>query len=278
MTNSLVTKHRAFHALHEGGCFVIPNPFDIGSARYLQSLGFKALASTSAGAAWTFGLPDNAMPVAAVLDHLSQIAGAVDIPLNADFEGGYAHDPEGVAVNVARAVTTGISGLSIEDSTGDQAEPLYTIDMAVARIRAARAAIDQTKSSVLLTGRAENFLVRRADINDVIIRLKAYSAAGADCLYAPGLRTKEQIAAVIAAVHPKPVNVLVSGPGLTVAELSALGTRRISVGGALARAAWGGMMQVAKTIAEQGSFDGFSNAAPFGDINGFFAADSQKRA
>ena len=258
---STAEKRRRFHELHRSGCFVIPNPWDVGSARYLQALGFKALATTSSGFAWTQGRPDAGMSRDAMLVHLREIADATDLPVNADFEGGYARDPEGVAQSVRLAVETGVAGLSIEDSTGDAAKPLYPLDDAVARMRAARKAIDQSGGDTLLVGRAECFLVGRPDIEDAISRLQAYASAGANCLYAPGIRSPEHIRRVVESVAPKPVNVLVgSSIPLTVADIAALGVRRISVGGALARAAWGGFIRAAKALAEQGRFDGFADA------------------
>ena len=264
-------KRATFRKLHESGCFVIPNPYDVGSAKALQHMGFKALASTSAGFAWTIGKADNRVTLEDVLTHLTALCAAVDLPVNADFEGGFAHEPEKVAANVARAVKTGVAGLSIEDSTGDAAKPLYERSEAIARIRAARAAIDADNSGVLLTGRCEGFLVGRADLDLVIDRLKAYSDAGADCLYAPGIRTPEQIAAVVKAVHPKPVNLLQGWPGVSVAEATELGVRRISIGGSLARAAWGGFMRAAREIAEKGTFDEFGKAHPGGELNKMFS-------
>jgi 2-methylisocitrate lyase-like PEP mutase family enzyme len=255
-------KRQTYRKLHESGCFVIPNPWDIGSARYLQHLGFKALASTSAGYAFAQGLPDNAVALDMMLAHLRELAAATDVPINADFEGGYAHEPDKVAENVRRCVGTGVAGLSIEDSTGDKANPLYDLDTAVARIRAARAAIDKAGGDVVFTGRAECFLVGRPDLDEVIARLKAYAAAGADCLYAPGLRTREQIDAVVKAVAPKPVNLLMpANLGLTVADVTALGVRRISVGGTLARVIWGALIKSAKQIMNEGRFDSFAEAA-----------------
>lgn len=271
---SAADKRRAFHRLHESGCFVIPNPWDIGSARMLQSLGFQALASTSSGFAWSRGRPDYGVSRDAVLAHLAEVAAATDVPLNADFESGFAADPAGVAESVRLAVETGIAGLSIEDATGDAARPLYAPDEAVERLRAARRAIDATGGDTLLVARAECFLVGRPDLDETIARLRAYANAGADCLYAPGLRSREQIAAVVAAVAPKPVNLLVgSASDLTVADIAALGVRRISIGGALARAAWGGMLRAARLLAEQGRFDGFAEAAAGQELNACFAAD-----
>jgi 2-methylisocitrate lyase-like PEP mutase family enzyme len=276
---SVADKRRAFRTLHEQGCFVIPNPFDIGSARYLQGLGFKALASTSSGFAWTVAHADNAVGVDMVLAHLKDICAATDIPVNADFEGGYADDPAGVAKNVARCCETGVAGLSIEDSTGNKDRPLYDIDYAVERMKAARAAIDKAAPDVLLTGRAEGFISGVPDLDQMIARLKAYAAAGADCLYAPGIRTREQIEAVVKAVAPKPVNFLNGAAfGHTVSDLAGMGVRRISVGGALARSAWGGFIRTARLIAEQGSFEGFKDAASGADLNDFFTKDKAARS
>jgi len=278
VSTSASAKRAEFRRLHESGCFVIPNPWDIGSARYLQHLGFKALATTSSGAAWTQGLSDNAVGLNGMLAHLKELAGAADIPLNADFEHGFADDPAGVAANVLKAVDTGIAGLSIEDSTGRADKPLYDFPLAVERIKAARQALDRSGSGVLLTARAECFLVGHPDpLNESIKRLQAYAAAGADCLYAPGPRQRDQIAAIVKAVAPKPVNLLVGAAGLNVAEIGGLGVRRISTGGALARAAWTGFFNTAKEIAEKGSFAGFGSIVPFGEIDGFFAADAKKR-
>jgi 2-methylisocitrate lyase-like PEP mutase family enzyme len=264
-------KRRAFHRLHESGCFVIPNPWDVGSARMLQGLGFAALATTSSGYAWSRGHPDNGITRDMALAHLAEMAAATDLPLNADFENGFGRDAAEVAESVRLAVETGVAGLSIEDSTGDAGRPLFDSDVAVERVRAARRAIDQAGGGVLLVGRAEGFLHGRPDLDDAIARLKAYANAGADCLYAPGLRTHEQIAAVVAAVAPKPVNVLVGGASeWTVAQLAALGVRRISVGGALARSAWGGFMRAAKLIADEGRFDAFGTAASGAELNAIF--------
>ena len=272
-------KRRAFQDLHHAGCFVIPNPWDIGSARYLQRLGFKALATTSSGHAWSQGVPDGAVPLAGVLAHLREIAAASDVPVNADFGNGFATDAAGVETNVALAVATGVAGLSIEDATGNPANPLFEIDRAVDRIRAARAAIDKAGGDTLLVGRAECFLVGRPDLNETILRLKLYADAGADCLYAPGIRTREQIAAVVAAVAPKPVNLLVgSSGGIAMDEIAALGVRRVSVGGALARTAWGSFARAARLIAEQGRFDGFEKAIDGEELDTFFRADSNRSA
>ncbi len=271
MPVSTADKRATFRKMHQSGCFVLPNPFDVGSARALQRLGFKAIASTSAGFAWTIGKADNRVTVDEVCDHLSALCAAVDLPVNADFEGGFAHEAEKVAANVARGVKTGVAGLSIEDSTGDAAKPLYERALAIARIKAARAAIDADNSGVLLTGRCEGFLVGQADLDMVIDRLKAYSQAGADCLYAPGIRTKEQIAAVVKAVHPKPVNLLIGASGLSVAEANDLGVRRISVGGSLARTAWAGFMRAAREMAEKGTFTELGSGYSGGELNKMFS-------
>jgi 2-methylisocitrate lyase-like PEP mutase family enzyme len=263
-------KRATFRKMHESGCFPLPNPFDVGSAKALQHLGFKALASTSAGFAWTIGKADNRVTLDDVCGHLEALCAAVDLPVNADFEGGFAHEPQKVAANVARAVTTGVAGLSIEDSTGDAAKPLYERALAIERIKAARSAIDADHSGVLLTGRCEGFLVGQPDLAMVIDRLQAYSEAGADCLYAPGIKTKEQISAVVKAVHPKPVNLLIGASGLSVKEAGDLGIRRISVGGSLARTAWAGFMSAAKEIAEQGTFTELGKGYPGGELNKMF--------
>ena len=263
-------KRATFRKMHEAGCFVLPNPWDIGSARALQHMGFKAIASTSAGFAWTIGKADNRVTLDEVCAHLEALCAAVDLPVNADFEGGFAHEPEQVGANVARAVKTGVAGLSIEDSTGDKARPLYERAVAIERIKAARAAVDVDNSGVMLVGRCEGFLVGQPDLDMVIDRLQAYAQAGADCLYAPGIRTKEQIAAVVKAVHPKPFNLLLGWPGLSVAEVADLGVRRVSVGGSLARAAWGGFMRAAQEILEKGTFAEFGHAYPGGELNKMF--------
>ena len=261
---------QAFRRLHEAGCFVMPNPWDLGSARVLVRLGFPALATTSAGFAWSQGRRDNNVPLADALGHLRSIAQGVPVPVNADFEGGFATAPAEVGANVAAAAATGVAGLSIEDSTGDPTNPLFEFALAVERIRAARRSIDDSGTGVLLTGRSEGFIVGRPDLPETIRRLTAYAEAGADCLYAPGIRTKSDIASVVKAVAPRPVNVLVGSDFATVSELADLGVRRISVGGALARAAWTGFVQAAKEIAEQGTFTGLARAVPFADINGSF--------
>lgn len=273
-------KRRAFRQLHESGCFVIPNPWDVGTARYLQQLGFKALATTSSGAAFSMALPDEdwALTRDPMLAHIRTIAEACDAPVNADFESGYADDPEDLAENVRLCVETGVAGLSIEDSTGEASRPLYPFDLAVARIRAARAAIDRTGGDVLLVGRTEGFIRGVPDLEEAVRRLKAYAAAGADCLYAPGIRTREEIAAVVGAVAPKPVNLLIGGAlGLTVKDAAELGVRRISVGGALARAAWGGFIRAAKGLAA-GTFDAFGDAASGAELNRLFAEDLKRRS
>jgi 2-methylisocitrate lyase-like PEP mutase family enzyme len=274
---SVSDKRRRFHALHVSGCFVLPNPWDVGSARYLEQLGFPALATTSSGFAWSEGHPDNAIPLERALAHFAELVAATDVPLNADFEGGFARDPRGVAENVRRALETGVAGLSIEDSTGDPEEPLFPLADAVARIRAARGAIDGAGGEALLVGRAECFLVGRPDLDETIGRLRAYREAGADCLYAPGLRSREQIAAAVQAVAPKPFNLLIGWASeLSVKEVAELGVRRISVGGALARAGWGGVMRAAQRLAE-GRFDGFADAAPGAELNRIFREDRSKR-
>ena len=261
---------RVFRRLHESGCFVIPNPWDLGSARLLARLGFRALATTSSGFAWSQGRPDNRMSLEEVLGHLRSIAQGVEIPVNADFQGGFANEPDAVGVNVTAATATGIAGLSIEDRTGDAPSPLFEFRLAVERIQAARRAIDASGTEVLLTARSEGFIVGRPDLAETIRRIAAYSEAGADCLYAPGLRAGTDIAAVVKAVAPKPVNVLVGSDFTTVAKLAGLGVRRISVGGALARAAWGGFLEAAKEIAERGTFSKLTRAIPFAEIDGSF--------
>ena len=264
-------RRRAFRRLHDSGCFVIPNPWDAGSARYLEGLGFKALATTSSGAAWRLAKADGQMSLAETLVHLREMVAATGLPVNADFEQGFAPDAAGVARNVRLAVETGVAGLSIEDSTGDAGEPLRDIASATERIKAARAAIDESGGETLLVGRAENFIVGRPDLPDTIRRLQAYAEAGADVLYAPGIKTREQIAAVVAAVAPKPVNLLIGfTTDLTLSNIEALGVRRVSVGGALARTAWGGFMRAAQMIATEGRFDAFAGAAGGGELNGVF--------
>ena len=277
MHHTVADKRTAFHRLHESGCFVIPNPWDVGSARYLQHLGFKALASTSSGFAWSMAHADNQVERDDVLAHLRAISGAADVPVNADFEGGFADDPEGVARNVTLAVATDVAGLSIEDSRRNADEPLYEFSHAVERIKAARRAIDANKSGVLLTGRSEGFITGRPDLKETIRRLTAYAEAGADCLFAPGIRTKEDITAVVRAVAPKPVNFIALSGGFTVAELADLGVRRISIGGALARAAWGGFITAAKEIAEHGTFSAVARGASGAELNTIFKKDAAER-
>ena len=268
---TIAEKRRAFRELHAAGCFVIPNPWDAGSARFLQSLGFKALATTSSGFAWTQARPDGGLTRDRVLAHLKEMAAATDLPLNADFESGFAADAPGVGESVRLAVETGIAGLSIEDSTGNQAAPLFDLNAAVERVRCARRAIDAHGADAMLVARAECFLVGLPDLDMTIDRLKAYADAGADCLYAPGIRTAAHIRAVVEAVHPKPVNLLVSAPGeLTLRQIADLGVRRVSVGGALARAAWGGFMRAAREIAEHGTFGGLAGAASGQALNTLF--------
>jgi 2-methylisocitrate lyase-like PEP mutase family enzyme len=278
MTMSIAEKRRTFRQLHESGCFVIPNPWDVGSARYLQHLGFKALATTSSGYAISQGLPDGEVTRDRMLAHIAELVAATDVPVNADFENGHAHEPSAVAENVRLCVETGVAGLSIEDATGDAAKPLYDLDAAVARIRSARAAIDKADGSVVFTARAECFLVGRPDLDETIQRLRAYANAGADCLYAPGIKTREQIAVLIKAAAPKPVNILMSAPlGFSVDDLAGLGARRISAGGGLARAAWTGFMRAAQGLAEKGSFDGFADLVPGSKLNALFAEDVARR-
>lgn len=273
MPRTVAEKRAAFRALHTSGCFILPNPWDTGSARYLQILGFQALATTSSGFAWSTGHADNTLPRDAILAHLRAIVDATDLPVNADFESGFGSDPDGVAESVKLAVDTGVAGLSIEDSTGDAAAPLFPIDVAVQRISAARRAIDQSGGDTLLVGRAENFFAGKPDLDDTIARLKAYAAAGADCLYAPGIQTREQIEAVVAAVAPKPVNLLIgSTSNLTLQDVAALGVRRISVGGGLARAAWGSFMHAAQALAN-GRFD-FDGATPSTKLDELFGHDA----
>ena len=275
-------RRAAFRALHAAGCFVMPNPWDIGSARWLEGLRFQALATTSSGFAFSRGLPDMdwAVPVEAVLVHVAEIAAATDLPVNADFESGYARDAAGVAANVAACVSTGVAGLSIEDATGEADRPLFPVAEAVERVRAARGAIDASGADVVLTARAECHLVGHPDpLPESIRRLKAYAEAGADVLYAPGLAAPQAIRAVVEAVAPTPVNVLVGADiGLTVADLGALGVRRISVGSGLARAAWGGFSRAARLLAEEGRFTAFAEAQPFAELNGFFRADLAARS
>jgi 2-methylisocitrate lyase-like PEP mutase family enzyme len=271
-------KRATFRKLHAQGCFVIPNPWDVGSARYLQGLGFKALATTSAGFAFTQGLADGAVPRDMMLAHFREIAAATDVPLNADFEGGYADAPEGVAESVKLCVETGVAGLSIEDSTSDPAVPLYDFELALARVRAARAAIDAVGGDVVFTARSEGFIRGRPDLEETVRRLKAFAAAGADCLYAPGIKTRDEIAAVVKAVAPKPVNFLMStATELTVNDLATLGVRRISLGGTLARVAWSAVIRAARDIAATGKFNSLAGTIANPELNAFFREDVKKR-
>ena len=275
---SIADKRRTFRALHQSGCFVIPNPWNVGSARYLQGLGFKALATTSSGYAHSQGYSDGDVTRDMVLAHCREIAQAADIPVNADFEGGYADDPDEVAANVRLCVATGVAGLSIEDYTGNDADPLYDFDLAVKRVRAARDAVDKAGSNVIFTARTEGFIRNRPDMDETIRRLKAFADAGADCLYSPGIKTREQITATIKAVAPKPINFLNSGPlGYTVDDLSAMGVRRISVGGTLARVAMHAFIQSARQIAQGGKFDSFAGVVSNAELNRFFHDDLPHR-
>lgn len=272
MPVSVASKRAEFRKLHEGGCFVLPNPWDAGSARILQGMGFKALASTSAGFAWSIGKSDNRVRCDDVLDHLTSLCAATDLPVNADFEAGFADEPEGVAANVTRCVATGVAGLSIEDATGNKDAPLYDQKLAFERIRAARAAIDATKCDVMLVGRCESFLVGQPDIDKTVARLMSYAEAGADCLYAPGIKTRDQIVAVVKAVAPKPVNLLLGLPGWTVDQAAEMGVRRISVGGSLARVAWDGFIRASREIAEKGSFETLGSGTPYAELNKMFTS------
>lgn len=275
-------RRQTFRSLHEDGCFVIPNPWDVGSARYLQHLGFAALATTSAGFAFSQGLPDSDVAVSRdrSLAHIAEIASAVDLPVNADFASGYGSGPAEVAESVTLCVATGVAGLSVEDSTGEQSSPLYELSLAVDRVRAARAAIDATKCDVLLTARAECYHVGHTDpFRESIRRLQAYAEAGADVLFAPGVDKPDEIKALVEAIHPKPFNLLVvRDSGLLVSDFAALGVRRISVGGALALAAWGGFLRAAKSLKSEGGFSGLADLAPYSDINGFLTEDLKSRA
>jgi 2-methylisocitrate lyase-like PEP mutase family enzyme len=273
---TVADKRKTFRKLHESGCFVIPNPWNVGTARYLQGLGFKALATTSAGHAHALGFPDGAQDLDVVLAHYWELVQATDVPLNADFENAFADDPDGVAVNVTRCIASGVAGLSVEDSPKSD-KPLYDFDLSVARVEAARAAIDRAGGDVVFTARAENFIRGVPDLDDVIRRLKAYAAAGADCLYAPGIKTKDQIDAVVKAVAPKPINFLNSGDfGFTVGNLAAMGVRRISVGGSLARVAMQAFVKTATEIAKEGKFTGFAGLMTNQELNKFFSDDREK--
>jgi 2-methylisocitrate lyase-like PEP mutase family enzyme len=274
---SVADKRKEFRRLHEAGCFVIPNPWNVGSARYLEGLGFKALATTSSGHAHSQGRADGAQSRDEVLTHFRELAEATDVPLNADFENGYADQPDEVAENVTRCIATGVAGLSIEDSPNNATTPLYDFNLSVARVKAARAAIDRAGGDVVFTARAEGFIRGVPDLDGVTRRLKAYAAAGADCLYAPGIKTRDQIEAVVKAVAPKPVNFLNSGAfGFTVSDLAAMGVRRISVGGSLARVAMHAFIRTATEIARDGKFDGFANLISNQELNKFFSDDRKK--
>jgi 2-methylisocitrate lyase-like PEP mutase family enzyme len=271
-------KRRALRRLHESGCFVIPNPWDIGTARYLQGLGFKALATTSAGFAFSQGLPDGTLSRDMALAHCRTIAQATEVPINVDYEGGYADDPSGVAESVRLCCATGIAGLSIEDSTGDTTTPLYDFDLALARVKAARAAIDEAGGDVIFTARSEGFIRGRPDLGETVRRLEAFADGGADCLYAPGIKTREQIEAVVKAVAPKPVNFLMaSATTFTVVDLAGMGVRRVSVGGTLARVAWTAFVRAAKEIAERGTFENFNGTIANMELNAFFDEDRKRR-
>ena len=271
---STADKRKTFRELHKSGCFVIPNPWSVGSARYLQGLGFKALATTSAGHAHAMGYPDGAQSRDEVLSHYKELAAATDVPLNADFENGFADDPDTVAENVTRCIATGVAGLSIEDSPQHSQFPLYDFDLALARVKAARAAIDKGGGDVVFTARTEGFIRGRPDLEETIRRLKAFADAGADCLYSPGIKTREQIEATVKAVGGKPINFLNSGAyGFTVSDLAGLGVRRISVGGTLSRVAMDAFVKSAKAIATDGKFDSFSGIMTNQELNAFFSND-----
>jgi 2-methylisocitrate lyase-like PEP mutase family enzyme len=280
-TPDLTARRSAFRKLHERGCFVIPNPWDPGSARYLRYLGFQALATTSAGFAFSRGLPDTdrAVPRDSMLGHIADVVAAVDLPVNADFGSGYAREPEAVAQNVRLCLETGVAGLSIEDATGDRLSPLYELPLAIERIKAAREAIDASGSGALLTARAECYLVGHSEpLKESVQRLQSYAEAGADVLYAPGPHQREDIQTIVTALGPKPVNVLVStNTGVKVPDLAELGVRRISVGSTLSRAAWSGFIRAARAIANEGSFTGFDGLASFAEIDGFFREDLKDR-
>ena len=275
---STTEKRNVFRRLHDAGCFVIPNPWNVGSARYLQGLGFKALATTSSGYAHAQGYADGGQSCKEVLAHFSEIAAATDVPVNADFEGGFAYDPDRMADNVTRCIATGVAGLSIEDSTGDPDRPLYDFDLALARVKAARVAIDKAGGDVVFTARTEGFIRGKPDLPETIRRLKAFADAGADCLYSPGIKTREQIAATVQAVAPKPINFLNSGAfGFTVKELGEMGVRRISVGGTLARVAMNAFIKSAREIANEGKFGSFAGVVSNAELNKFFSDDRTRR-
>lgn len=271
----------AFRKLHEAGCFVMPNPWDLGSARWLRGQGFKALATTSAGFAFTQARADQDVPRDMMLAHIAEMVKAVpDLPVNADFENGYADTPDGVAANAKLCVATGVAGLSIEDATGREDDPLYPFELAVERIKAARKAIDETGSGVVLTARAECFLTGHSEpLKEAARRIEAYATAGADVLYAPGPKTAADIGTIVSAAGGKPVNALIYGDfGLSVADIAAAGARRISIGGALARAAWAALMEATRLIAEEGSFKGFAGNGPSAPLNPFFRRDFEERS
>lgn len=275
---STADKRAAFRKLHDSGCFVIPNPWNVGTARYLQGLGFKAIASTSSGHAHSMGYPDGAQSLDIVLAHYREIAEAADIPLNADFEDGFGATPDEVAANVTKCIATGVAGLSIEDSPQGGPPRLYDFDEAVARVKAARAAIDKSGSGVVFTARSEGFIRGRPDLEETIRRIKAFVAAGADCIYTPGIKTREQIEATVKAAGGKPINFLNSGAfGFTVSDLAAMGVRRISVGGSLSRVAMHAFIKVATQIAQDGKFDGFADLISNAELNKFFAEDRGKQ-
>ncbi len=276
---STADKRKTFRKLHESGCFVIPNPWSVGTARYLQGLGFKALATTSAGHAHSEGCPDGAQSMDQVLAHYRELAAATDVPLNADFENGFADDPDDVAANVTRCIATGVAGLSIEDSPQQSTPPLYEFDAALARVKAARAAIDKAGGDVVFTARTEGFIRGRPDIEETIRRLKAFADAGADCLYSPGIKTREHIEATVKAVGGRAINFLNSGAfGFTVDDLAGMGVRRISVGGTLSRVAMDAFIKSARAIANEGRFDSFAAVVSNPELNKFFGDDLKKRA
>jgi len=271
-------RRETFRVLHESGCFVMPNPWDLGTARVLAQIGFPAIATTSSGLAWSMGRQDNNVTLDETVRHLHAVAQAVDVPVNADFTNGFAIMPFDVANNVAAAVTTGVAGLSIEDSTLDEANPLFEFDLAVDRIRAARGAIDESRTGVLLTARSEGFIVGRPDLAETIRRLTAYAEAGADCLYAPGIKTPEEIQAVVAAVRPKPVNFLMAAAThFSVDDLERLGVRRISLGGTLARVAWTAVTRALREIADEGKFTNLAGTMANAELNEFFRTDIKSR-